>query len=185
MSSLRRIAFWLAVALTCTALGWAQDSTPDNAAVLAAAVASTPKPAAPQTAPDFTLKTLDGGQLHLADYQGKVVLLNFWATYCVPCKTETPWFVELQKKHAAEGLQVIGITMDEPENKRLPKFVADMGVNYPIAFGNYDLADSYDHVQALPVTFLITRDGKIAKTIRGIESKEKLDAEVTKLLAVK
>jgi cytochrome c biogenesis protein CcmG/thiol:disulfide interchange protein DsbE len=151
-----------------------------------AAIAQTPaSKSTPETAPAFNLKTLDGGHVSLADYKGKVVLVNFWATYCVPCKTETPWFVQLQKEHAAEGLQVIGITMDEPDNKRLPKFVAEMGVNYPIAFGDYDLADSYDHVQALPVTFLVTRDGKIAKTIRGIESKDKLDAEVTKLLAAK
>jgi peroxiredoxin len=93
--------------------------------------------------------------------------------------------VDLQKKHAAEGLQVVGITMDEPDNKRLPKFVADMGVNYPIAFGSYELADAYGQVQALPVTFIITRDGKIAKEIRGIESKEKLEEQVTKMIAAK
>lgn len=154
-------------------------------ALVHAQTPTAPASTSPETAPAFTLKTLDGGHVSLADYKGKVVLVNFWATYCVPCKTETPWFVQLQKEHGAEGLQVIGITMDEPENKHLPKFVADMGVNYPIAFGDYDLADTYDHVQALPVTFLITRDGKIAKTIRGIESKEKLDADVTKLLAEK
>jgi peroxiredoxin len=165
MSSSRKLALWLAIALTC--------------AIAPAQQADDP------TAPDFTLNTLDGGKIHLADYRGKIVLLNFWATYCVPCKTETPWFVDLQKKHGAEGFQVIGVTMDEPDNKRLPKFVTEMGVNYPIAFGNYDLADAYHQVQALPVTFLITRDGKIAKTIRGIESKEILEKEVVKLLSAK
>jgi len=170
MSSLRKFVLGLVLAITFTAFACAQSPA-----------TSQDLPDAPQ----FTLKTLDGGKLSLADYRGKVVLLNFWATYCVPCKTETPWFVDLQKKHAAEGLQVVGITMDEPENKRLPKFVADMGVNYPIAFGSYELADAYGQVQALPVTFLITRDGKIAKEIRGIESKEKLEAEVAKMIAAK
>jgi peroxiredoxin len=176
MVSSRSIVFWLMMAalFSFAAIALVHAQTP-----------TVPASTSPETAPAFTLKTLDGGHVSLADYKGKVVLVNFWATYCVPCKTETPWFVQLQKEHGAEGLQVIGITMDEPENKHLPKFVADMGVNYPIAFGDYDLADTYDHVQALPVTFLITRDGKIAKTIRGIESKEKLDADVTKLLAAK
>jgi peroxiredoxin len=179
--SSRSIMFWLVMAalFSFAAIALVHAQTPAVSATVPTA------PTTPETAPGFHLKTLDGGHVSLADYKGKVVIVNFWATYCVPCKTETPWFVQLQKEHAAEGLQVIGITMDEPENKRLPKFVADMGVNYPIAFGDYDLADSYDHVQALPVTFLITRDGKIAKTIRGIESKEKLEEEVTKLLAAK
>lgn len=168
----------MAVALTCTVVANAQ-SQPDSSQP------STAQSEEQQPAPDFILKTLDGGKVHLADYKGKVILVNFWATYCVPCKTETPWFVDLQKKHAADGLQVIGVTMDEPENKRLPKFVSDMGVNYPIAFGDYELADSWNHVEALPVTFLITRDGKIAKEIRGIESKEKLEEQVMKLLAGK
>jgi peroxiredoxin len=179
--SLRSVAMWLAILVTATGLVWAQENAPAKSAD--ATIAS--KAQEPALAPGFTLRALDGGSVRLADYKGKVVLLNFWATYCVPCKTETPWFVELQKKHADAGLQVIGITMDEPDNKRLPKFVADMGVNYPIAFGNYDIADAYNHVEALPVTFLITRDGKIAKAIRGIESKEKLEAEVEKLLAAK
>jgi len=187
MSSSQKFAlcFTMAVALTCAAVVRAQQGTAP-----AAAAPTTPAPSptsandAP-SAPDFKLKRLNGGEVRLSDYKGKVILLNFWATYCVPCKTETPWFVELQKKHADEGFQVIGITMDEPENKRLPKFVADMGVNYPIAFGDYETADSYNHVQALPVTFLITRDGKVVKEIRGIESKEKLDAEVVKLLSAK
>jgi peroxiredoxin len=170
----------MAVTLSCGAIAYAQQPSNDHSV-------SQPAPKADEQpdAPDFKLKRLDGGEVRLSDYKGKVVLVNFWATYCVPCKTETPWFVELQKKHAADGFQAIGITMDEPDNKRLPKFVADMGVNYPIAFGDYDLADTWNHVQALPVTFLLTRDGKVAKEIRGIESKEKLEAEVVKLLAAK
>jgi cytochrome c biogenesis protein CcmG/thiol:disulfide interchange protein DsbE len=180
MSSPRSVLFWLtlAAALACFGIVCAQAHAAVNATSPTWSQNDGPKPA-----PDFSLKTLDGGHISLADFKGKVVVLNFWATYCVPCKTETPWFVDLQKNHAADGLQVIGITMDEPENKRLPKFVSDLGINYPIAFGDYDTADAYDHVEALPVTFFITRDGKIAKEIRGIENKEQLEQEATKLLA--
>ena len=181
MSSPGKIVFWLTVAaaLACAGVVCAEAAVVDSPSSAAA------QQDEPQTAPDFSLKTLDGAHVSLSDYKGKVVVLNFWATYCVPCKTETPWFVDLQKKHAADGLQVIGITMDEPENKRVSKFVSDLGVNYPIAFGDYDTADAYNHVQALPVTFFITRDGKIAKTVRGIENKEQLEQEAGKLLSAK
>lgn len=134
-------------------------------------------------ASDFTLDKLGGGKLRLADYKGKPVVLNFWATWCTPCRTETPWFVDLQKQHKADELQVIGITMDEADNPALPKFVQKMAIDYPIAIGTNEVAEAYRANMSLPVTVLISRDGKIAKTIKGIASKDALEKEVEKILA--
>src|SRR5690349_15186402 len=83
-----------------------------------------------QTAPDFELATLDGKKIHLSDYRGKAVLLNFWATWCEPCKIEMPWFVELENRYGPEGLQVLGIAMDDTAEPEIAKFAKDMGVNY-------------------------------------------------------
>src|SRR6202041_399691 len=86
-------------------------------------------------APDFTLEALNGGTMRLSDLRGKAVLLNFWATWCGPCKIETPWFVELQNQYASQGFQIIGVAMDEASKEDIGKFAKDMGVNYPILIG--------------------------------------------------
>src|SRR5581483_9044173 len=83
-------------------------------------------------APDFTLETLDGKNVRLSELRGKAVLLNFWATWCGPCKIETPWLVELQKQYGSQGLQVIGIAMDDSGKDDIARFAKDMGVNYPV-----------------------------------------------------
>ena len=81
-------------------------------------------------APDFTLLTLDGQKVKLSDYRGKAVLLNFWATWCPPCKVEMPWFVDLQKQYSRDGLVVLGVAMDDSEPAQIAKFATDLGVNY-------------------------------------------------------
>ena len=86
-------------------------------------------------APDFELQTLDGKNLKLSDLRGKAVLLNFWATYCGPCKVEMPWFVELQKEYGPQGFQIIGVAMDDASTEDIAKFAKEMGVNYPILIG--------------------------------------------------
>src|SRR6476660_8687237 len=83
-------------------------------------------------APDFTLQSLDNKTVHLSDFRGKAVLLNFWATWCQPCKIEMPWFAELQRQYAGEGLQVVGIAMDDASPENIEKFAKDLGVNYPV-----------------------------------------------------
>ena len=88
-----------------------------------------------QTAPDFELQSLDGKTVHLSDFRGKGVLLNFWATWCQPCKIEMPWFAELQKQYGPQGLQIVGIAMDDASPEEIGKFAHDLGVNYPILVG--------------------------------------------------
>jgi peroxiredoxin len=112
-------------------------------------------------APDFELRSLDGKSVRLSDFHGKVVLLNFWATWCVPCKAEMPWFVELQNKYRTEGLQVVGIAMDDASQQDLRKFTNDLGVNYPILIGTDTVGDSYGGVQFLPFSLYISRDGRV------------------------
>ena len=131
-------------------------------------------------APDFVLPSLDGKSMQLSDFHGKVVLLNFWATWCVPCKVEMPWFVELQKRYGTSGLQVVGIAMDDASQADLRKFTNDLGVNYPILIGNDKVGDAYGGVQFLPVTFYIDRDGRVVDKVFGLKTKNEVENEIKK-----
>jgi thiol-disulfide isomerase/thioredoxin len=122
-------------------------------------------------APDFELAGLDGKNLKLSDLRGKAVLLNFWATYCGPCKFEMPWFVELQKEYGPQGFQILGVAMDDASNEDIAKFAKEMGVNYPILLGKDSVASSYGGVSVLPTTFFIDRDGKIIAREFGLRSR--------------
>lgn len=126
-------------------------------------------------APDFTLVSLDGKQMSLSDLRGKAVLLNFWATWCGPCKIETPWLVELQSRYASNGLQVIGVEMGDDSKDDIEKFVKDMGVNYPVLLGKEAVGQAYGGVPGLPESFVIGRDGKIVDKIIGLESKSDIE----------
>ena len=122
-------------------------------------------------APDFELPSLDGKKYKLSDLRGKAVLLNFWATYCGPCKIEMPWFVELQKQYGPDGFQIIGVAMDDASNEEIAKFAKEMGVNYPILLGTESVGQSYGGVSVLPTTFFLDRDGKIIAREFGLQSR--------------
>jgi thiol-disulfide isomerase/thioredoxin len=122
-------------------------------------------------APDFELQTLDGKNLKLSDLRGKAVLLNFWATYCGPCKIEMPWFVELQNEYGPQGFQIIGVAMDDASTEDIAKFAKEMGVNYPILLGKESVGVSYGGVNALPTTFFLDRDGKLIAREFGLQSR--------------
>src|SRR6202020_2636154 len=107
-------------------------------------------------APDFTLVSLDGKSMKLSDLRGKAVLLNFWATWCGPCKIEMPWFVELQNEYGSQGLQIVGVAMDDSGKDDIAKFVKEMGVNYPVLLGKEAVGDQYGGVPALPESFFIS-----------------------------
>lgn len=124
-----------------------------------------------QVAPDFDLKSLDGKDVKLSDLRGKAVLLNFWATYCGPCKIEMPWFVELQKEYGPQGFQIVGVAMDDASTEDIDKFAKDMGVNYPILLGKEAVGDSYGGINVLPTTFFIDRDGKLVAREFGLQSR--------------
>ena len=134
-------------------------------------------------APDFTLQSLDGKTVHLSDFRGKAILLNFWATWCEPCKVEMPWIVDLQKKYASQGLQVVGVAMDDASPEEITKFTQQMGVNYPVVIGKDEVADSYGGLPFLPTTFYIGRDGKIVDKVLGIKGRGEIEDDIKKALA--
>jgi thiol-disulfide isomerase/thioredoxin len=133
-------------------------------------------------APDFALESIDGKTMHLSDLRGKAVLLNFWATWCGPCKIEMPWFVELQNQYGPQGLQIVGVAMDDASKEDIGKFAKDMGVNYPILIGKEAVGDAYGGVPALPESFLIGRDGKLVDKIVGLRGKAEIEDAVKKAL---
>lgn len=133
-------------------------------------------------APDFTLETLDGKNLSLSDLKGKAVLVNFWATWCGPCKIETPWLVEMQNQYGSQGLQVVGVAMDDSGKDEIAKFAKDMGVNYPVLLGKEAVGDAYGGVPALPESFFVGRDGKIVDRIIGLKGRGEIEDSVKKAL---
>jgi len=134
-------------------------------------------------APNFELATLDGRRVKLSDYRGKAVLLNFWATWCSPCKVEMPWFVELQKKYGNDGLVILGIAMDDSDAPKIAQFASEMGVNYPVLLGTDQVSEQYGNVEFLPTSFYIDRDGKIVGKGTGLLARSEIEDNVRKALA--
>lgn len=133
-------------------------------------------------APDFALKDSDGKLVHLADYRGKVVLLDFWATWCSPCKIEIPWFEEFQRQHQGKGFAVIGVSMDDEGWEVVKPFLDHLKVNYRILIGNDQTAALYGGIDALPTTFLIDREGKIAAVHVGLVDRKEFENGIEQLL---
>ena len=143
---------------------------------------SSSQPAAGlRPAPDFSLTDISGGALRLSDYRGKVVILDFWATWCEPCKLEIPHLVELQNKYAAQGLQVVGVSMDDSEPP-VRQFQQQFKMNYPVAVGTDKLADQYGGVLGLPITFVIDRQGRIVSRHIGATNPSVFEEEIQNLL---
>ena len=139
-------------------------------------------------APVFMLKTVDGKTVSLSDYRGKAVLVNFWATWCGPCKLEMPWLIDLQKKYSAQGFTVLGLSEDDDSAKRVGDFATKMGVNYPVLMANDNVSKAYggtDGIGYLPISYYIGRDGKVVLEIGGIISQDEIDANIRKILATK
>ena len=136
----------------------------------------------PTAAPDFSLEALDGKSMRLSDLRGKAVLLNFWATWCGPCKIEMPWFVELQNQYGSQGLQIVGVAMDDSGKDEIAKFAKEMGVNYPVLLGKEAVGDEYGGVPALPESFFISRDGRIVDKIIGLRGKAEIEDAIKKAL---
>jgi cytochrome c biogenesis protein CcmG/thiol:disulfide interchange protein DsbE len=133
-------------------------------------------------APDFTLETLDGKSMSLSSLRGKAVLVNFWATWCGPCKIETPWLVELQKQYGEQGLQVVGVAMDDSGKDEISRFAQEMGMNYPVLMGKEAVGEAYGGVPALPESFFVGRDGKIVDKILGLRDRQDIEDAVKKAL---
>jgi peroxiredoxin len=145
--------------------------------------ASTDMKQPAKVAPDFELKSVDGRAAKLSDYRGKIVLLNFWATWCAPCRVEMPTLMALYDKYHAQGLEIIGVSMDDGGQERVEKYVNEMKINYPILHGNPSVADHYGGLRLLPQTVFITRDGKIVQTVIGMRSRKDFEIIIEQLLA--
>ncbi len=135
----------------------------------------------PDPAPTFQLKDLEGKDLKLQDYRGKVILLNFWATWCGPCRAEIPSLIELQN-HYKDRLQVIGLAVDEEDENYVRKFAASEGINYPVAIGTVDIRIAYGGVAALPTVFVINPEGAIVQKHVGLFNPRLYETEVRALL---
>jgi thiol-disulfide isomerase/thioredoxin len=133
-------------------------------------------------APDFSLQSLDGKTLRLSDFRGKAVVLNFWATWCGPCKIEMPWFVDLQKQYGPAGLQFLGVAMDDATPKDIADFAQSMNVNYPILIGKEAVGDAYGGIPFMPETFYIDRNGKIIDKAFGLKGRGEIEDNIKKIL---
>jgi len=136
-----------------------------------------------KTAPEFTLKDANGQTVHLADYKGKVVLLDFWATWCGPCKVEIPWFMEFEQQFKNRGFAVLGVSMDEDGWDAVKPYIQDLKINYRVMLGNEEISDLYGGLDSLPTTLLIDRQGKIASVHIGLSlGKEEFRDDIAHLL---
>ena len=135
-------------------------------------------------APDFALDDSTGATVRISDYKGKVVLLNFWATWCHGCKLEIPWFVDFQNKYKDSGLAVIGVSMDDDGWKSVKPFLAEKKLNYSVVIGSDDLGKLYG-LGSMPMTVLIDRNGRIAASYSGVVDRAKCEREIRTLLHAK
>ena len=145
--------------------------------------AASVKPASDRkAAPDFALKDINGQTVHLSDYKGKVVILDFWATWCGPCRMEIPWFIDLQRQDKDRGLEVLGVSMDDNGWADVKPFLEELKVNYRVVIGDDKTAETYGGVDSLPTTFLIDREGKIAVVHVGLANRKDIEDGVEQLL---
>ncbi len=159
------------------------------AAMLALLIASCSRPSPKisgssdrKVAPAFTLRDSSGAQVTLADYKGKVVLLNFWATWCGPCQVEIPWFVEFEQKYKDRNFAVLGVSFDDDGWISVRPYMAAHKINYRIMIGSDQLSQVYGGVDSLPTSFIIDRSGRIAATHVGLVDKRDYQDEILKLL---
>jgi peroxiredoxin len=136
-------------------------------------------------APEFNLRTVEGKKVSLSDYKGKAVLINFWATWCAPCKIEMPWLVALRSQYAPQGFEILGVNEDDAGTPRakLAKFGQEQGLNYPLLVGDDAMSRKYGGVEFLPTSYFVGRDGKIVAETAGLVSKSEVEASIKKALA--
>lgn len=135
-------------------------------------------------APEFELPDVNGTVVKLSDFKDKVVLVNFWATWCAPCEIETPWFVEFDKKYGDAGLEIVGISLDEDGVEPVKQFMEKYNIEYNIVMGNEDTAQTFGGVIGLPTTFIVDQQGKFYSMHRGLVSKDIYVEEIEELLGI-
>jgi len=145
-----------------------------------------------KAAPDFQLEDLSGKKVSLASYKGKAVLINFWATWCGPCKIETPWLVDLCTKYASQGFEILGISTDDidrddkqklgDEKQEIARFVQQMHMPYPVLIEGDKLSQPYGGLDAMPTSFYVDRKGVVVASQLGLTSKDDIEANIKKAL---
>lgn len=138
--------------------------------------------AAPSKAPPWELKDTEGNLVKSSDFTGKVIILDFWATWCPPCKVEIPGFIELQKKYGEKGLVVIGVSLDEQGPAVVKPFIQQLGMNYPVVMGDEKIVQDFGGVSVIPTTFIIDKSGTIVDKHVGYAPKETFEEKITPLL---
>ncbi len=134
------------------------------------------------SAPNFRLKTADGSTLELADYKGKVIILDFWATWCPPCRREIPGFIRLYERYQDRGLVIIGVSLDQYGWRAVKPFMENYRINYPIVLGNQQVANQYGGIRTIPTTFIIDRNGNIVDRVVGYHSLTYFEKKIKPLL---
>jgi peroxiredoxin len=135
-----------------------------------------------KAAPPFTLKDSNGQTVQLSDYKGKVVLLNFWATWCGPCKIEIPWFIDFDQRFKDRGFAVLGVAMDDEGWEVVKPYLERRKMSYRVMVGNDETAQLYGGIESLPTTFMIDREGRIANIHIGLVSKSDYESDINGLL---
>jgi thiol-disulfide isomerase/thioredoxin len=134
-------------------------------------------------APAFALRDLAGHRVSLANYRGKAVLINFWATWCAPCRVEMPWFIALQQKYSAQGFTILGIDSDYPEDlPKVPGFASKMGLNYPVLYSNQQTQTNYACCDYLPMSYYVDRAGTIRVVTVGLGDPNTVETYIRRLL---
>ena len=137
-----------------------------------------------KAAPGFALVDLNNGKkVSLSDYKGRAVVVNFWATWCAPCKLEMPWFEEFHKQYASQGFEILGIAEDDAGKDEIAKAVRKIGVTYPILLTDGKVAPAYGGVDFLPMTFYVDRAGTVSAETAGLASKDEVEANIKKIVA--
>ncbi len=139
-------------------------------------------PVLPRAAPSWRLKDVDGNPVSSDQFKGKVVVLDFWATWCPPCRTEIPGFIQLQKKYAADGLVVVGVSVDTDGPGPVKKFMKEFGINYTVVMGDDAIVDAFSPIRGYPTTFIIDRDGLIRKSKLGRKPAAEFEKDVLEVL---
>ncbi|HET8923452.1 MAG TPA: TlpA disulfide reductase family protein [Candidatus Acidoferrum sp.] len=137
----------------------------------------------PDPAPEFKLTTLDGKSVSVADFKGKVILVNFWATWCGPCRAEIPDLVELQDKYQ-DQLQIIGLVVDDDDQEAIKKFVVKFGINYPVAVATNEMRIQYGGIPALPTSFVLDSEGRVVQKHEGLRDPVLYEVEIRSLLGL-
>lgn len=169
---------WMAASILAAALGLTATGCGSPKAVKAAVKAEKDR----KPAPDFSLKDVHGREVKLSDYKGKVVLLNFWATWCGPCKIEIPWFIDFEQRFKDRGFAVLGVSMDEDGWESVKPYLEGRKVNYRVVIGSDEVADQYGGVSSLPTSFILDQTGRIASVHVGLVSKSVYQNEIEHLL---